>query len=311
MELILILLALSAAIFMSMAIGASAIASAFAPVASSGSSNILRSALLAGIAALLGGLIQGRKVTETVGSGILGGSIGVVQAVTILLIASVLGIASTLTNYPMPTAFTVVGAVVGSGIGFGSAVQWGMVKLILGYWLLVPLFGVGLGYVTFLVVDHLVPKEKNEERVRYVVLFLGLVLAFTAGANSIGKAIGPLNALDMNITHLLIMGSVAMMVGSWILSPRIINAISYDYSNIGPRRSMVALGTAAFLTQIGTFLGVPISFAQAIIAAVIGSGAAVGTTNIGKRKVMLTVGGWITAFLASMGLAFVIGHFIF
>ncbi len=310
MELILIVLVLVAAVFMSVAIGASAIASAFGPVASSGSTNILRAALLAGIAAFFGAVLQGRRVTETVGSGILGESIGLTQALIILSIASTLVIASTLTDYPMPTAFTVVGAVIGSGIGIGGSVSWGTVKLIVGYWALVPILGIGLGYGVFKVVKRFIPKEGNEERIKIVVLILGLILAFNAGANSIGKAIGPLTALDTSTTNLLIFGGVAMMIGSWILSPRVINAISYDYSNIGPRRSMVAIGTAAFLTQIGTLLGVPISFAQAIIMAVIGSGMATDMSNVAGKKIFLTVIGWISAFIVALALSYTIANII-
>ncbi len=299
---ILLSVLLLASAFMSIAIGASAIASAFGPVASSGSTNIMRSALLAGIAALFGAVLQGRKVTETIGGGILIESMDIVQALIILTIASTLVIASVLTNYPMPTAFTVVGAVVGSGIGIG--VRWDTVKTIVGFWILVPFLGVGIGYGLYFVIRYMVPKEENKKRIQTMTLLLGLLLAFTAGANSVGKAIGPLMGLDMNVTHLLMMGGVTMMLGSWLLSPRVINAISFDYSSIGPRRSMVALGTAALLSQAGTFLGVPISFAQAIIAAVIGSGLAVKGTEVGIKKIVFTAGAWTSAFLLSMGLAY-------
>ncbi len=299
---ILLSVLLLASAFMSIAVGASAIASAFGPVASSGSTNIMRSALLAGIAALFGAVLQGRKVTETIGGDILIGSMGVIQALIILTIASTLVIASVLTDYPMPTAFTVVGAVIGSGLGVG--VRWSTVKTIVGFWILVPFLGVGIGYGLYFVIRYLVPKEENKKRIQTMTLLLGLLLAFTAGANSVGKAIGPLMGLNLNVTYLLIMGGVAMMFGSWLLSPRVINAISFDYSSIGPRRSMVALGTAALLSQVGTFLGVPISFAQAIIAAVIGSGLAVKGAEVGIKKIVFTAGAWTSAFLVAMGLAY-------
>jgi len=74
------------------------------------------------------------------------------------------------------------------------------------------------------------------------------------------------------------------LIGTWLYSPRIIRAISFDYSNIGPRRSIAALGTAAILAQIGIYFGIPISFNEAVIAAVIGSGLVEGKSNIDGKK---------------------------
>jgi len=57
---ILTILALVASIFMGISIGASTVASAFGPVNSARSANVLRSAFLAGVFALLGALLQRR-----------------------------------------------------------------------------------------------------------------------------------------------------------------------------------------------------------------------------------------------------------
>ncbi len=310
MERILILAVISASVFMSIAIGSSSIAAVFAPVASGGTTGMMRSALLAGIAALLGAIFQGRKVTETIGTGIVGDGLNIIQALIILLIASTLVLTSALTDYPMPTAFTVVGAIVGVGLGFNIGVKWDAVSLILTYWLLLPILGFAMGYLLYLLVKRVVPNEGNERKLRHIILFLGLLLAFNAGANSVGRAIGPLMVLEINMFYLLILGGTMMMVGCWTLSPRVINAISFDYSNIGPRRSIVTLSTVIILAQVGNMLGVPIAFVQVIITAIIGSGMAAGTGNIARKKLVLTAVGWTSAFLVAMGLAFLIGSIL-
>ncbi len=310
MESIFVLAVLSASVFMSIAIGASSIASVFGPVASGGSTGIMRSALLAGLAALLGAIFQGRRVTETIGTGILGEPLGIVQALIILLIASSLIIASALTDYPMPTAFTVVGAIVGVGLGFNIGVQWDAVNMILMFWLLMPIIGFVMGYILYLLVKRVIPDEGSEKRLRYLILVLGLLLAFNAGANSVGRSIGPLMVLEIDMIYLLILGGTTMMIGCWILSPRVINAISFDYSNIGPRRSIVTLSTVIILAQAGNMAGVPIAFVQVIITAIIGSGMAAGTGNIARKKVLLTVVGWTSAFFIAVALAFFVGRLI-
>ncbi len=310
MELIFVLVVLSASIFMSIAIGASSIASVFGPVASGGSTGIMRSALLAGLAALLGAVFQGKRVTETIGTGLLGESLGILQALIILLIASSLIITSALTDYPMPTAFTVVGAIVGVGLGFSMDVQWDAVNTILIYWLLMPIIGFIMGYILYLLVKRFIPEEGDEGRFRYMILILGLLLAFNAGANTVAKSIGPLMVLDIDMIYLLILGGITMMLGCWILSPRVINAISFDYSNIGPRRSIVTLSTVIILAQVGNMAGVPIAFVQVIITTIIGSGMAAGTGNIARKKVLLTMVGWTSAFFIALALAFFVGRLI-
>lgn len=307
---VILFLALVSSFFMSISIGASSVPPAFGPVRSSGASGILKSALIAGIAAGLGAILQGGSVTKTVGSGIVFGEIQELQAFTILLVASILVIGSVVTKYPMPTAFTVVGAVVGSAFSFGNTVQWNSLGYIAGYWLCIPFLAVGLGYLFSKTLRYFLPGEKSKKAVRYLTLAMGLLVAYTAGANSVGLAIGPLNSLGIQLSLLLVMGGVSIIIGAWVFSPKIIDAVSFEYSNVGPRRSAAALGTAALLAQVGILLGIPISFSEAIIASVIGSGLVVGKSNLGKKKLAYTVGGWIGAFFLSVISTFILGELL-
>ncbi|MBC5793556.1 MAG: inorganic phosphate transporter [Nanohaloarchaea archaeon] len=301
--------ALLGSVFMGISIGASSVAPAFGPVNSSGAVNVLRAALLAGIFALVGSIVQGGNVANTVGSGILMGSISVLQAATVLIVASALVIVSFLTDYPMPTAFTVVGAVIGSAFSFGNAVSWSVFSGTALYWLLVPFFAAGLAYVLAKALREIVP-NKDSSKLKYLLVVSGCYMAYTAGAGSVGLAVGPLSSLELPQLFLLTLGGLAILAGSWIYSPRIIKAVSYDYSNIGPRRSIASLLSAAFLAQIGIFYGVPISFNEAIIAAVIGSGLVEGGSSVDGRKLGRTVLAWIGAFLLAGVLTFAVGLLI-
>jgi PiT family inorganic phosphate transporter len=136
-------------------------------------------------------------------------------------------------------------------------------------------------------------------------------MAFTAGAGSVGLAVGPLTSLDIPAYILLWLGGISILAGAWMYSPRIIRAVSFDYSNIGPRRSIAALLTASILAQIGIFYGVPISFNEAIIASVIGSGLVEGKSNTDSKKILYTVGAWASAFVLSGFLAFSAGIMLF
>lgn len=302
-----VIFALTASFFMGLSIGASSVAPAFAPVNSSGSSSVLRLALIAGIFAFIGSVVQGANVTETVGAGILMDDIGVLQAASILLVGSTLVIISVLTDYPMPTAFTVVGAVIGSGVGFGSDVVWGSVAEIVVFWIATPFVSAPLGFIFAKTIRKYIPKEGSEKLINYLLMLSGSYVAYTAGAASVGLAVGPLGNLNYSMFYLLIFGGFAILLGSWLYSPRIIKAVSYDYSNIGPRRSIAALASSGLLAQAGIQLGIPVSFNLAIVAAVIGSGLVEGKENKGDSKIIYTVGAWISAFVLAIALTWGLG----
>lgn len=310
MEQLITSLAILASVLMGVSIGASSVSPAFGPVNSSRSANVLRSALLAGIFALIGSVMQGQKVASTVGSGFLLGQITVFQAASILFVAALLVIFSVLTDYPMPTAFTVVGAVLGSAFSFGNAISWPIVYKVVAYWIAVPFAAVVLSYGASKLLRKYLPEEGSEKRIRYLLLISGSYMAYTAGAGSVGLATGPLEPLGFSSNLLLWIGGLSILAGTWMYSPRIIRAVSFDYSNIGPRRSIAALGTSAILAQMGILYGVPISFNEAIIAAVIGSGLVEGKSNTDKRKIMKTLGAWTGAFFLAGLLTFLIGLII-
>jgi PiT family inorganic phosphate transporter len=116
-----------------------------------------------------------------------------------------------------------------------------------------------------------------------------------------------MTSLVPSVSALLLMGGLAMLLGAWLYSPRIIRAISFDYSNIGPRRSLAALGTSGLLAQVGILYGVPISFNEAIIASVIGSGLVEGRSNSDPGKILRTAAAWTGAFLLAAALTFSAG----
>jgi PiT family inorganic phosphate transporter len=84
-----------------------------------------------------------------------------------------------------------------------------------------------------------------------------------------------------------------------------IKSLAQDYSSLGPRRSIAALVPSFLIAQVAVLLGVPVSFNEIVVSAIIGSGAAVGGTDaISAEKIGVTVGAWIGSF----GVAFALGY---
>ncbi|MDG5819193.1 inorganic phosphate transporter [Natronococcus sp. A-GB7] len=134
---------------------------------------------------------------------------------------------------------------------------------------------------------------------RRFLLALGALVAFTAGAGKVGLAVGPLLPLVEGtvpvdaVVPVLVFGGIGILLGSWMAAPRMIKALSQDYSELGPRRSIAVLIPSFVFAQIGIFFGIPMSFNQIFIGAMAGVGYAVGGDTVSERKLVVTAVAWI------------------
>lgn len=91
---------------------------------------------------------------------------------------------------------------------------------------------------------------------RRLLLALGGLVAFSAGGTQVGLAVGPLVPLlaewHIPMTFGLVFGGVSLLIGSWTGAPRMIKALSQDYSALGPKRSIAALVPAFVIAQSGS-----------------------------------------------------------
>jgi PiT family inorganic phosphate transporter len=373
-----------ASLFMAWVIGAgSSGATPFAPAVGANAIATMRAALLVGIFGFAGAVTQGDNVSEAVGSGLVGGiSLPVSGVILVLVLGAGLMAVGITTGYPIATAFTVTGAVIGVGLALGGTPVWAKYQQIAAVWVLTPFVGGGIAFgiasilprpdaperycvpaltglvgavlvnVQFsflgeggtsgtvrelgqraLAVDGLASAVgitglaaltvaavvwwdiSRDERggLRRVLLALGSLVAFSAGGSQVGLAVGPLlPLLDevglVSMFAVLVGGGLGMLAGSWTGAPRMIKSLAQDYSSLGPRRSISALVPSFLIAQLAVLLGVPVSFNEIVVSAIIGSGAAVGGRDaVAPRKILVTVGAWAGSFGLSFGLAFAAG----
>ncbi|SHG95086.1 inorganic phosphate transporter [Halobaculum gomorrense] len=373
-----------ASLFMAWVIGAgSSGATPYAPAVGANAIATMRAALLVGIFGFAGAVIQGGNVSEAVGSGLVGGiSLPVAGVILVLVLGAGLMAVGITTGYPIATAFTVTGAVIGVGLALGGTPVWSKYQQIAAVWVLTPFVGGGIAFT----IASLLPRSGVPERysipvlaglvgavlvnvqfsflgegsaagtvrglgqrvlavdglasafgitvltalaiaavvwwdisrderggLRRVLLALGSLVAFSAGGSQVGLAVGPLlpllDEIGMVSTFaVLVGGGLGMLVGSWTGAPRMIKSLAQDYSSLGPRRSISALVPSFLIAQLAVLLGVPVSFNEIVVSAIIGSGAAVGgRAAVDARKIGMTVGAWVGSFVLSFALAYVAG----
>ncbi|NHN49217.1 inorganic phosphate transporter [Halostella sp. JP-L12] len=372
----------SASLFMAWVIGAgSSGATPFAPAVGANAVSTMRAAFIVGIFGFAGAVVQGSNVSEAVGRGLIGGvSLPATAVIIVLLIGAGLMAIGIKTGYPIATAFTVTGSVIGVGLALGGTPVWPKYLQIGAVWVLTPFVGGGLAYA----IASVLPRSDVPERysvsilaglvgavlanvefaylgpngaagslvgvsqrtlgsdgiaiplavsllaaavvagfvtrdirrdmsggLRRVLLALGSLVAFSAGGSQVGLAVGPLLPLldgpeTVPVIAILTGGGFGILVGSWTGAPRMIKSLAQDYSSLGPRRSIAALVPSFLIAQLAVLLGVPVSFNEIVVSAIIGSGAAVGGSDaIDSRKILVTVSAWAGSLLLALAVGYI------
>jgi phosphate/sulfate permease len=150
-----------------------------------------------------------------------------------------------------------------------------------------------------------------EKGTRAFLLVLGSVVAFSSGGSQVGLATGPLEnlysgTLGLPSIVLLSVGATGILFGAWMGAPRLLQATSREYAQLGLRRSIAALVPGFIIAQAAITLGIPISFNNIIISGVIGGGLAAGSAGVSRRKIGITVLFWLLTLGFSIGLGFVL-----
>jgi phosphate/sulfate permease len=145
--------------------------------------------------------------------------------------------------------------------------------------------------------------------IRTLLLALGSVVAFSSGGSQVGLATGPLEnlygtELGLPSIALLGIGATGILAGAWMGAPRLLQATSREYAQLGLRRSIAALVPGFIIAQLAITLGIPISFNNIIISGVIGGGLAAGSAGVSRRKIGVTLAFWLITLVGSIALGF-------
>ncbi|WP_158855270.1 inorganic phosphate transporter [Halorhabdus sp. CUG00001] len=162
-----------------------------------------------------------------------------------------------------------------------------------------------LGFVTF----RRRTQASVQRGIRSFLVILGSVVAFSSGGSQVGLATGPLEALfvtelGLPTLALLAIGAAGILTGAWMGAPRLLQATSREYAQLGERRSIAALVPGFIIAQVAIALGIPISFNNIIISGVIGGGLAAGSAGVSRRKIGVTVGFWLVTLASSVGVGY-------
>lgn len=243
-----------------------------------------------GMAYLTASLLRRDDVPETVGVPVLAAFVGAILAHVQFGVI------------PAPPGYsqsTIAGFVSRS---FGGGPE------LLGFTLIELLVTVGFGVLAFQLIRTRV-RESIQGGIRTFLVVLGSVVAFSSGGSQVGLATGPLEQLfrvqlGLPGIALLALGSIGILAGAWMGAPRLLQATSREYAQLGERRSIAALVPGFVIAQAAITLGIPVSFNNIILSGVIGGGLAAGTAGVSRRKIGFTIVFWLLTLASSVAASF-------
>ncbi len=151
--------------------------------------------------------------------------------------------------------------------------------------------------------------QSVDRGIQTFLVLLGSIVAFSSGGSQVGLATGPLENLysaELGLPGivLLTIGATGILGGAWMGAPKLLQATSREYAQLGVRRSIAALVPGFVIAQAAIALGIPISFNNIIISGVIGGGLAGGSAGVSRRKIGVTVAFWLVTLTTSIAVGF-------
>ncbi len=190
---IILLLAGLTGFYMAWNIGANDLANSMGTSVGSGALTIRRAVLVASVLTIVGAILVGGHVTETVCRGIVdierfsgNPHVMMIGALSALIAAGLWVTVSTYYGLPISTTHSIVGAMIGFGLitaGY-SSVNMSKVITIVSSWVLSPISGAVVAFLVFMVVRKFVLNSKNpaESAARFVPFFVFLVFGIISVA---------------------------------------------------------------------------------------------------------------------------------
>lgn len=246
-----ILFALILAAFFAMNMGGSGMSPAFAAPYGAGAIGRKKAALLFGIFVLLGALIAGDKVVNTISRGIVPQDF-IDHKVTfiILLSAAVSLFIANILKVSVSTSSVTVFSLIGVGLYF-KELHTSTLLRIFSFWLILPFLAY---FLTNLLAKLILPWEKKPwikkhgYVLKFFVVITGCYVAFSIGSNNVANAVGPLVASGIVDKHLGFLLIAPFFGLGGLLFRRILETLGKEITGIG------ILGAAINGVVIGTLL---------------------------------------------------------
>jgi len=296
-----ILFFLSSGLFLGWSLGANDAANVFGTAVGTRMISFRAAAIVCSIFIILGATISGAGAAHTLGR--LGAVNALAGSFTVALAAALATFWMTRLKIPVSTSQAIVGAIIGWNFYSSSVTDTGSLTKIILTWVACPLISGVIAVGLFILVRWLINVTKPhllrlDSATRWGLLVVGAFGSYSLGANNIANVMGvfmpdnPFNDLSVfglfSVTgtqQLFFLGAVAISVGVFTYSERVMRTVGGGLVNISPVPALVIVlaqsitlflfasqGLEHFLASHGlpVIPLVPVSSSQAVVGAILG-----------------------------------------
>ena len=303
---------LGASAYVGWNIGANDTANCIGTTVGCGLLSFKRAVILVAAFVILGAMLQGHHVMNTIGKGIVKADLNYLAVCVALICSGFFVTLATFYRIPTSTSQAIVGGVVGIGLAVGAEIDYSKLILIIESWILCPLLVMGLAFglmhlIRFVLNRFNTSSLLSQQVLGWMAIMSACYVAYSMGANNAGNAVGPVANLNIFPPRvLLFIGSVSIAVGAFTYGRKVADTVGKGITPLDIPSAFVAQISSAFGMHLFSMLGIPVSTSSAIVGAVVGVGLVKGAKAISKKTILTILIGWVLtpalACLASYGL---------
>ncbi len=297
----------------------------FSPVVGAGTLSAKKAALLGGTLAIIGTIFFSGSVGKTIGTGLLTGDIQEnydnFMLLSIVLATGILLILGSSLGMPLSTTHTVVGAVLGIAIAYGSRTgaffteylnPETFLEIILS-WIISPVLGYFGAWGTYLVMRRYVyarikgldDVDRSERVASFALLATIITTQLSRGGNDAAKATGILYwlAAESEISvfefdSFMVIAALAMGLGLFVLGQKILHRVGTSLVDLQPTSAFSLQLFVAIILTVCTIWGLPISGSHILVFAMLGIRRAqkIKMEKQQRRSLNRMIYGWLVTF---------------
>ena len=255
--------------------------------------------ILVAIFSILGALLQGQNVMNTIGRGIVKSDLSYLAVIIALLCSGFFVTLATFFRIPTSTSQAIVGGVVGIGLAVNAEVDFSKFIVIAESWVICPLMVMALSFGLMHLVKLILRRFETasfrfQNALGWLAIGSACYVAFSMGANNAGNAVGPI--ANLGILHpklLLLMGGLSIAVGAVTYGRKVADTVGKGITPLDIPGAFVAQVSSAFGMHLFSLLGIPVSTSSVIVGAVVGVGLVKGMKAISKKTIATILLGWL------------------
>jgi len=294
----LIFLLLGAGAYLGWNIGANDTANCIGTTVGSGLLPFKRAVILVAIFAILGSVLQGHHVMETIGKGIVKGDLSFAAILVVLLCSGFFVTLATFLSIPVSTSQSIVGGMVGIGLALEAKVDFSKLITIVESWIICPFLAMVLSFALYYLLGLVLRRIKVgivlvQSFLSWLLILSGCYVAYSMGANHAGNAVGPI--ANLGIIHpriLLCIGGGAIAVGAITYGKKVAYTVGKGITPLDIPGAFAAQVSSALGIHLFSILGIPVSTSATIVGAVAGVGLVKGVGTIRKKTILTILIGW-------------------